>query len=758
MSLTGERKSKVHRGAALLASFALLIGVLSIAGNQSFAQPSNFMEQNGADGNIQDGGAPNPPYDWANSGACTPLSQTQGSISCADGGGAFDGGVYNGATHPPTAPDAQPMPGDGIVPPGGQGFVADPLASDKTACGKGDPTVYTGTGGETNNEDLNTETYGTGSVPPKDEIENAYALAHIRSDGHTEVFFGSERVVNGGDSHVDFEFLQQGLATPTACAGTFQGNRAQGDLLITTDFTGGGTSANPKIYKWICRTLAAYAAADDKKICDPSPTGPDYDGTAGTGAAGANYSPHYEVLSNLETVNPADFPNTVNTQSINCGGWACRDSKGNRVDTLAANQFFEGGLDLTELGFNGCLSTFIPHTRSSQSFTATLKDFGGPIKFNTCFPPSAHTAVSSSTILLGDSITDHATLTGSAGTVEGTVDFFVCGPQPGTPVGCPQTATTASGPRSAVPGNPVTLSGGEADSGLFTPGIIGTYCFGLQYTHAPGSLYLDHYFDGATPPTELNSECFTVVTVPTTTHTDPVLSADGTNKITGEVPLNTNVYDRARITGTDAGGTPTGTVDFFICDPTQTTGAAGNEVCSAGTALAGNPRTATAIAGSSPPKSQATSSPAVVANKLGVWCFRAVYTPGGANGSHYRGSNDSTHGECFTVTTTPSATSAQNWLPNDTVTVGPAGGAALNGTLDITLRSDTCTGTVRYTEPTITLSNTAPGSQFVTHNSIFTVTTVNQGTYYWSIVFTPAAGSFEHGFTKCENSTLSIND
>src|SRR5262249_41766665 len=85
----------------------------------------------------------------------------------------------------------------------------------------------------------------------------------------------------------------------------------------------------------------------------------------------------------------------------------------------------------------------------------------------------------------------------------------------------------------------------------------------------------------------------------------------------------------------------------FLCDPTQVTGAAGAEVCaSGGTNLGGNPRTLVADASSSPPTSSVLSSPGVVANKSGVWCFRAVYTP---TGTTYTGSSDATHGECVTV-------------------------------------------------------------------------------------------------------------
>jgi len=43
----------------------------------------------------------------------------------------------------------------------------------------------------------------------------------------------------------------------------------------------------------------------------------------------------------------------------------------------------EGSVNLLSLGFTRCIATFIPHTRSSQSFTATTKDFE-LIPFNTC--------------------------------------------------------------------------------------------------------------------------------------------------------------------------------------------------------------------------------------------------------------------------------------------------------------------------------------------------------------------------------------
>src|SRR5205823_13093287 len=89
---------------------------------------------------------------------------------------------------------------------------------------------------------------------------------------------------------------------------------------------------------------------------------------------------------------------------------------------------------------------------------------------------------------------------------------------------------------------------------------------------------------------------------------------------------NTLVYDHAVVTGDPADGFPEGTVTFFICNPGQVTGTAGNEVCpaTAGSQV-GSPVTATDVSGETI-KTEATAA-AVKANQLGVWCFRATYTP-----------------------------------------------------------------------------------------------------------------------------------
>src|SRR5207247_9521484 len=94
---------------------------------------------------------------------------------------------------------------------------------------------------------------------------------------------------------------------------------------------------------------------------------------------------------------------------------------------------------------------------------------------------------------------------------------------------------------------------------------------------------------------------------------------------------------------------------------------------------------------------------------------------------------------------TPSTTH-QHSLPNGRVTVSSTGGTALSGSLVITLRQGSCTGTVVFTEDgdtvtpgiqPITLTNVASGSFFDTHNTAFVVDISNTTatSYFWSAVF-----------------------
>jgi len=397
----------------VLAALSLLsLGLVSIG----HADISGTVE---LDGNELYNGSPGA-VDWANSGPCSTAAN--GTVTCAGTGGLFNGGVFKGNTTPPTPPSFIGPSNLNIV---ASTFGADPLSVDNTACGGGDPTVYTGVGGEKNGDLLNSETYGTGSVPDKDDLSNVAAIARkIGTPGTAgavyEIFFMSERnfTTGNGDSHLDFEFLQAHLTAPTPCAGSFAGHRTQGDIILAVDFTKGGTLGDKHIYRWICDST--FNAAHNGNVCDP-----------GKASQGLSPTAHYEEIVLAPGSNILQFG--VNSGGpISAGGWASRKSDGTPRQTIDTNDFMEGGIDLNALGFTGCISSFLPHTRSSQSFTATLKDFQ-LLEFNTCAPTTLTTVLSGSgqgpapsiTVPVGTLVTEQGVLTSTIGTPGGSITYKV---------------------------------------------------------------------------------------------------------------------------------------------------------------------------------------------------------------------------------------------------------------------------------------------------------------------------------------------
>jgi hypothetical protein len=343
---------------------------------------------------------------------------------------------------------------------------------------------------------------------------------------------------------------------------------------------------------------------------------------------------------------------------------------------------------------------------------------------------------------------DTATVTGNQATdtPSGTVTFFLCGPIPGGSGSC-STGGTSIG-TGTLSGSGATASATSPDvdttASPLTPGF---YCFRAEWpgdSNYPAALT---EFGGATG----TSECFTVQPIPTTTTTTPSAGSGGITS------FGSQVSDHAIVQATQpGGGIPTGTVTFFVCNPAQTSGGA----CPApnGTQV-GNPVTTTAVANSSPPASSADSS-AITANMTGTWCFRAVYTPGGANGSNYTGSSDATSGECFTVTDTTASTSAQDWLPNDAATVTSANGAPLTGTLTAQLYTgDNCGATsgaaVSGQLYSLTLSGTGSSATLTTNNTTFKVTASTSVS--WLVTFNSADPNVA-GSVHCESTSLTISN
>jgi hypothetical protein len=417
-------------------------------------------------------------------------------------------------------------------------------------------------------------------------------------------------------------------------------------------------------------------------------------------------------------VSEGDLPGGFTFESLNC----TPDATSGSTATITAKT---AAINLQPSGVVTCLYV----NQLNTATLATQVSNAGPV-----FPSNP--------------VHDTATVTGNqAGdTPTGMVTFFMCSQVPagsscntgGTNIG---TGTLSGSGATATATSPDV----NTSASPLTPG---RYCFRAEWpgdTNYPPAL-TEFGGSGGT------NECFTVQTIMTTTKTTPSVGSGGTTT------FGSSVTDSALVQAVQTGdGTPTGNVTFFVCNPNQTTGGA----CPSGGTQVGNPVPTTAVSGSSPPASSATSD-AITANMTGTWCFRAVYAPGPPNGSNYTGSSDASSGECFTVTDTTSAASQQTWLPNDSATVTADHNAPLNGTLSIQLYTgDNCGVTSGsavsgqlYTKP-LTNATSAADRTLTTTNTNFTVPTSQAVS--WLVHF-HSSDTNVADISHCESTSLTINN
>ena len=449
---------------------------------------------------------------------------------------------------------------------------------------------------------------------------------------------------------------------------------------------------------------------------------------------------------------------------IQSDGSFCLNDAGNTTADSASNTVFTGGTlqagvytvtegaDPSGFTFESLSCTGGSTSTSGKTATITLAAGDNVVCTYVNQKNTATLATQVSTagpVFPGAAVHDTATVTGNqtSDTPSGNVTFFLCGPISGGTGSCGSGGSSLGA--AALSGSGATASADSPDvNTLASPLAPGLYCFRAEWpgdNNYPGTLI---EFGGASG----TNECFTVQKIKTATTTMPSVGSGGSTS------LGSSVTDFAIVQATNSGdGTPTGTVTFFVCDPTQTTGGA----CPTGGTQVGSPVTTQAVSGSSPPASSADSSPVTV-NKTGTWCFRAEYTPGGANGSNYTGSSDASSAECFTVTDTTASASAQNWLPNDTATVAAANGAPLNGTLSAQLYTgDSCGATSGsavsgqlYTK-TLTNATSAADTTLMTSNTTFLVSASTSVS--WLITFT-STDSNVSGSSHCEVTSLTINN
>jgi hypothetical protein len=408
--------------------------------------------------------------------------------------------------------------------------------------GAANATIFTG-GGSKDDLDISQWEWKdqAGGLPDKDNLTHAYA-ARYRAEidaGHagleTLLYFGADRFDNSGDAQIGFWFLQGDVGLITGSGGgsknTFGPDfHTPGDILVLSNFTGGGTDPTIRVFMW-------------------SPGAP--------GAIGGNLLP----IGGSETT-PAecgsatqdDFCAITNPSDGTPSPWTYLN-KDNQT-SFGESEFYEGGINLSSSVFppglqTECFAAFAAETRSSSSVSATLKDF-----IIDSFAPcnaTINTEPSSTSIVLGGTLTDTATVTGEGGgTPTGHVIFHVCGPGTTAPNPLDANGRCSTGGALVGPATGVLLVGlnatqAAATSPAFQPPAVGDYCWRGDYVPDAGSQY------SAVSDFDV-SECFTVTDTSSTSTTQnwrpndsATVTATGGSALAGSVAFT--LYDNGSCDG-----------------------------------------------------------------------------------------------------------------------------------------------------------------------------------------------------------------
>jgi uncharacterized repeat protein (TIGR01451 family) len=199
----------------------------------------------------------------------------------------------------------------------------------------------------------------TGGKPQgKDDITHAYAADYTDPVSNDQILYaGLDRFDNSGDSTAGFWFFKNPISenpnVTTNGGHPFVGTHSDGDILLVSDFTVGGSTSTIRVFRW---------------------TGNDSTGSL-------------VALNSGNPINGSTFA-VVNSAAIPVP-WAYTNKS--KQTQPAAGEFLEEGINLSGLGLQGCFSSFLAETRSSQSPTATLSDFTLG-SFNTCMETLPNTA------------------------------------------------------------------------------------------------------------------------------------------------------------------------------------------------------------------------------------------------------------------------------------------------------------------------------------------------------------------------------
>jgi len=608
--------------------------------------------------------------------------------------------------------------------------------------------------GQGTKEDNAAVTVVSGSIPPnKSDLTRFYEASEF-VNGANYLYLAWERTNVLGSANMDFEINQAatpGLGTP----GAHTINRMAGDLLVTYDFTNGGTNPVLGLLTWVTTGSTSQCFASNSLPC----WGNHVILNAGNSEG---------AINNGTVIDPIAQPN-ITLPGLTFGEAA--------INLTAAGVFAPGSCE----AFG---SAFLK-SRSSASFTAEVKDFVAPIPVNisNCGTITIHKVtengdgsfgytttggLSPSTFSLSNGGTEKyaKVAVGSYSVTESslpgtgwTLKSLVC-----TATGTGTGATT-SGPTASItmaaggnvdctytnhinlsPTIATSLSASAVDPGT---AVHDSATLTGATANAGGTVTYTVYSDSSCTAKAADAGTVTVTNGSVPNSSDVSLTTPGvyfwqasytgdgnnnaaTSACTSEqlivrtnpsvtttlsgtsIAIGDSVHDSATLNGasSDAGGTVTYTVYS-------------NNTCTQGAVSAG---TVTVTNGVVP------DSNAIQFNNAGTFYWQAVYSGDLKN----NGAVSACISEVLVVNpNTPAISTAQNVIPNDAATITSATSNA-GGTITFNLYSPsdaTCSGTPALTQSV----NVSGNGTYSTTNSTFIASA--SGTWRWQVVYSGDANN-----------------
>lgn len=208
--------------------------------------------------------------------------------------------------------------------------------------------------GQGTKEDSPNVTVVDGSIPPnKSDLTRLYVNTEFANNNNF-LYLAWERSNVLGSANMDFEINQ--VTTPglcDACTGPVTINRTAGDLLVTYDFSGGGSVPTLGLLRWVTSGSTTQCFSSNALPC----------------------------WGNAATINSSNSQGAINTGDV------VDTNPPNAPTTLPANTFGEVGINLTTAGIfpaGTCVafgSAFLK-SRASASFGSEVKDFIAPVPVN----------------------------------------------------------------------------------------------------------------------------------------------------------------------------------------------------------------------------------------------------------------------------------------------------------------------------------------------------------------------------------------